>query len=75
MLQNQIVPAIRQITGNNFENIWFQQDRVPPHCGVNVRNYLDETFPDRWIDGAIEWPARSLDLTPLDYFLWGSFKK
>lgn len=34
--------------------------------------YLDKTFPNRWIErrGPIEWPTRSPDLTPLDYFLW-----
>ncbi|KYN06954.1 hypothetical protein ALC62_02077, partial [Cyphomyrmex costatus] len=30
----------------------------------------------RWIGrrGAIEWPPRSPDLTPLDFFLWGHLK-
>ena len=30
----------------------------------------------RWIGrrGTIEWPARSPDLTPLDFFLWGYLK-
>ncbi|PSN32148.1 hypothetical protein C0J52_23854, partial [Blattella germanica] len=33
-------------------------------------------FPDRWIGrgGPIPWPARSPDLNPLDYFLWGYLK-
>lgn len=59
------------------DRIWFQQDGAPPHFGVNVRRYLDDIFPDRWIGrrGAIEWPPRSPDLTPLDYFLWGYVKE
>ncbi|RZC39627.1 hypothetical protein BDFB_015140, partial [Asbolus verrucosus] len=38
-----------------------------------VRQYLDETFPGRWIGrrDAIEWPARSPDLTLHNFFLWG----
>lgn len=38
--------------------------------------YLEETFPGKWIGrrGAIEWPARSPDMTPLDFFLWGHIK-
>ena len=24
--------------------------------------------------GPIDWPARSPDLTPMDYFLWGTIK-
>ena len=39
-------------------------------------NGFDETFPGRWIGrrGPIEWPARSPDLTPPDFFLWGVLK-
>ena len=33
---------------------------------------LDSEFPGKWIArrGAIEWPPRSLDLTPMHFFLW-----
>jgi hypothetical protein len=42
-----------------------------------VRQFLNEAFPNRWIGrgGAISWPARSPDLTPLDFFLWGFVKE
>lgn len=76
MLQQQIVPAI-QASVNNFEPIWFQQDRAPPHYGLEVRQYLDNVFPNHWIGrrGYIEWPARSPYLSSLDYyFLWGYVK-
>ena len=41
-----------------------------------MRNKLDEKLPGRWIGrrGPIEWPARSPDLTPLDFFFWGFIK-
>ena len=41
-----------------------------------VRRFLDEEFPGRWIGrrGPVEWPARSPDLTPPDFFLWGVLK-
>jgi len=76
MLRNQIVPAIREIAGDNFEDIWFQQDGAASHYGQDVRAYLDTVFRDRWIGrrGTIEWPARSPDLTPLDYFFLGYLK-
>jgi len=37
---------------------------------------LDATFRNRWIgrDGPTPWPPRSLDITPLDLFLWGYVK-
>ena len=40
----------------------------------NVRNHLNVTYPNRWIGrgGLVPWTARSPDLTPLVYFLWGS---
>jgi len=71
MLHNEIVPRIMEITGQNFEHTYFQQDGASPHYGRNVRNYLDVVFNDRWIGRReyIEWLARSLDLSLLDYFL------
>ena len=37
---------------------------------------LGEHFPERLISlrGDLPWPARSPDLTPYDYFLWGYLK-
>lgn len=76
MLRNRIIPAIQAIVGDDFHQTWFQQDGAAPHYGRDVRAYLNTVFPARWIGrrGAIEWPARSPDLTPLDYFLWGYLK-
>ncbi|GFX00537.1 DUF4817 domain-containing protein [Trichonephila clavipes] len=35
-------------------------------------DFLKDTFGDRLISrfGPVNWPPRSYDLTPLDYFLW-----
>jgi transposase len=76
MLQNVIVPEIQNLAAPNFGNIWYQQDGAPPHYGHAVREYLDRTFPNKWIGrrGSIEWPPRSPDLSPLDYFFWGHLK-
>jgi hypothetical protein len=51
-----------------------EYDGAPPHYGVIFRKYLDKVFPNRWVGRRvqIESPARSSDLTPLDFFLWGS---
>ena len=76
MLRNDICPAIRAVKGPSYDRTWFQQDGAAAHYGRNVRNFLDGEFFDRWIGrrGTIEWPARSPDLTPLDFFLWGYLK-
>ena len=54
----------------------FQQDRATAHYAVIVQNRLNEILEwplDRQA-GAIEWPARSPDFTPCDFFLWGYLK-
>jgi len=58
------------------ENLYFQQDGAPAHNAIIVRQYLNQIFPNRWIGtyGVIPWPARSPDLSPLDYFLWRHLK-
>lgn len=75
LLNTQIIPALEE-NGQLPNNIWFQQDGAPPHYARDVRAYLDRTFHNRWVGrrGTIEWPPRSPDLTPLDYFLWGYLK-
>ena len=54
----------------------FQQDGAPSHWGLEVREFFNETFPDRWIgrDGPILWPPRSPDITPWDFFMSGYVK-
>lgn len=51
-------------------------DGAPAHRAIAVRNRLQELFPHRviGIGHDQEWPARSPDLTPLDFFLWGYLK-
>lgn len=58
------------------EKIYFMQDGAPAHYSLTVREYLEERFPQKWIGraGTIAWPARSPDLTPCDFFLWGYLK-
>jgi len=52
-------------------------DGAPPHFALGVRAWLDQKFPERWLErrGPHEWPARSPDLTPCDFFLWGWAKE
>lgn len=57
--------------------IIFQQDGAGPHNARVVTDYLNRQFPGRWMGryGPIHWPARSPDLNPLDFFLWGYCKE
>lgn len=58
------------------DNLIYQQDGAPAHYSLAVRNWLDDHFGDRWIGrrGPTEWPPRSPDLTPLDFYAWGFMK-
>ena len=58
-------------------SIIFQQDGAPAHYDKEVRAWLNEEFPGKWIGrrGSIEWAPRSPDLTPCDFFLWGYLKQ
>jgi hypothetical protein len=37
-------------------NDWFQPDGAPPHFSREVREILNQQYPDRWI-GPQHWPA------------------
>ncbi|GFS79505.1 putative transposable element [Trichonephila clavipes] len=54
----------------------FQQDGATCHTARATIDLLKDTFGDRLISrfGPVNWPPRSCDLTPLDYFLWGYVK-
>lgn len=58
------------------EKIYFQHDGAPAHNARNVVDCLNVNFGQQWIgnNGPIRWPARSPDLTPLDFFFWGYIK-
>jgi hypothetical protein len=71
LLQMEVGPELDALRGNG--EIIFQHDGAPAHSAANVREFLNETFPDSWIGqhGPFSWPARSPDLTPLDFFFMG----
>lgn len=52
-----------------------QHDDAHPHYAVQVQvqEFFNKHFPTRW-RGAIECPAKSPNLNPLDYFLSGHRK-
>ena len=72
MLKHYVVPQLEEFQ----PRVVFQQDGAPPHWSLIVRDFLNETFPNRWIgrNGPTPWPPRSPDITPLDFFLWGYVK-
>ena len=78
MLQNWLLPQMSE----DSEKFIFQQDGAPPHWHRDVRRFLNEPVPQRWIGHVRKktWrfssgPSRSPDLTPCDFFLWGFVKE
>ncbi|GFV60027.1 heat shock 70kDa protein 8 [Trichonephila clavipes] len=71
--QNVPIPAS---TRSGRKELWFQQDGATCHTARATIDLLKDTFGDRLISrfGPVNWPPRSCDLTPLDYFLWGYVK-
>ncbi|GFX30827.1 uncharacterized protein TNCV_657131 [Trichonephila clavipes] len=60
----------------DVQELWFQKDGATCHTARATIDLLKDTFGDRLISrfGPVNWPPRSCDLTPLDYFLWGYAK-
>ncbi|GFV48406.1 uncharacterized protein TNCV_3026761 [Trichonephila clavipes] len=73
MITNFFIPEL-----NNYDNqeLWFQQDGATYHTARATIDLLKDTLGDRLISrfGPVNWPPRSCDLTPLDYFLWNYVK-
>lgn len=77
-LQNDLPVLLEDLNLNIRARMWFQQDGAPAHTFGRAVNHLNNVFRNRWIGlrGPIhEWPPRSPDLTPLDFFLWGFIKE
>ena len=83
MLGNYII-FVRDILPEMLENVelqvrqrlWFQHDRAPANFALDIREYINNVFPNRWIGrgGPVQWPPRSPDLTPMVFFIWGEMK-
>ena len=68
--------SFQQQQNGAFRRVWYMQDGAPAHRALSVRNRLQELF-DNYVVGMghqIDWPARSPDLSPLDFYLWGTVK-
>jgi len=75
MLDDFVVPELRRL-GISLRRVWFQQDGASPHTTGSVLTRLRQIFPGKVIskNGDVNWPPRSPDLSPLDFFLWGHLK-
>uniref|UniRef100_A0A0K0EGT5 Transposable element Tc3 transposase n=1 Tax=Strongyloides stercoralis TaxID=6248 RepID=A0A0K0EGT5_STRER len=71
MIEEFLVPELE-----SDEGMWFQQDGAPSHTARETLDLLNRLFENRVISkkANINSPARSPNLNPLDFFLWGYLK-
>lgn len=75
MLDSFLWPKVTEL--HLSTRLMFMQDGAPPHWKKEVRQWLEQHFPQRWMGRAspnMPWPPRSPDMTPCDFFLWGFIK-
>ena len=72
MIKEFLFPKLDDI---DADDIWFQQDGATCHTANETMNLLKK-FGESIIsrNGPVNWPPRSCDVTPLDFFLWGYVK-
>ena len=71
MLKTVMWPAVSHVATRR--QYWFQQDGARPHTTGTVLQWLEEKFGTRVISNLTDrvWPAKSPDLSLLDYWFWG----
>ena len=81
LLNEKVFPQLIAEFGDQFNNgsfsrLWWAQDGAPGHTAVNISEWMTEFFQHKIIalHHPQEWPPRSPDLTPCDFFLWGYLK-
>ena len=76
-LQEELPQLLEDVPLDKQSCMYFQQDRAPPHSSHGVKNFLNYRFPGQWIGrcNTHHWPARSAELSPLGYCVWGWMKE
>lgn len=75
MLQTFVIPQLQQ--RQCLDSIIFMQDGARPHIHRSVQRLLRQHFGSERVISQYfptEWPPRSPDITPCDFWLWGYLK-
>lgn len=64
------------VINGGTDRFWFQQDEAPSHMLPETFAVLGKMFGNKYISpyGPVNWPSKSCDLTPVNFFLWGYLK-
>ena len=76
LVQNTLPSLMEEIPLAIHREMWFQHDGAPAHVSLQVGAHLNRVYREKWIGrgGHVAWPARSADLTPLDFCVCGYVK-
>lgn len=80
LLRYTCIPQLKALNNpqGTLDGMMWQQDGARVHRTQKVLTYLDGQFDDRMIAmdsyQGHDWPARSPDCNPLDFFCWGYLK-
>ena len=76
MLEHFLFPQLQDEDDFINDHFFFQQDGATAHTAYDTITLLRQHFPGKLISrkGDTQWPARSPDLTPPDFWLWGMLK-
>ena len=71
MLESFVYPHIQEV-----QDVIFSRMVLLLNLLLRVRESLNRQLPGKWIArcGPLAWPARSPDVTPLDFFFWDYVK-
>ena len=77
MLNEFVFPQLAEHFNNQywegrFRGLWWGQDGAPAHRLIAVRDRFIDVFGNNRVIGLghdVEWPPRSPDLTPCDFFV------
>lgn len=75
-IENELPLLLEDVPLQLRNNCFFMHDGAPAHYTLRVRELLNNIYGQNWIGrgGAIPWPARSPDLNPIDFYVWGHLK-
>jgi hypothetical protein len=70
------LPQLLEVSLQVCQSMWYMHDEAPVYFSIKVRNHLNDAYPGRRIGcgSPVVWLARSPDLNPLDFFVWGYLK-
>uniref|UniRef100_V5GVV5 Transposable element Tc3 transposase n=1 Tax=Anoplophora glabripennis TaxID=217634 RepID=V5GVV5_ANOGL len=77
LLETEFTDVLDNLPLDARQNLYFMLDGAPAHSSRIIRNWLNTNFPLKWIGPRSplqDWPARSPDLTPMDFYFWGTVK-